>query len=394
MNDLDVIPTSEALKGRRIDVVVTGSIAAVESVRFIRALRRLGADVTAWLSEGGSMFVTPMALTWASSHETRVGFSGHNTHICDSDAVVIAPASSSIITKIARGMTDSHCTALAASALGQKKPVMLIPTMHDSLKEAPAQKQHLATISSWPNTHVLGAREEEGKQKFPDPATLADEVSHVVNKSSRPVNPVLITMGTTRGYIDDVRYISNYSSGKLGSLISEELYRNGFQTFVVCGPCEVKPRVATTRADVLTTGDMLAKAREAESQGLTGGVFCASVLDFEPSEKTLGKIRSTHQNLTVHFKPTPKIIGEIQLGGKPKIGFKLETGMSPAEAKSIADTYIKKYGLTMLIANELHAVSASAHHAFAFPAGGNSTELKSKDAIARLITDSFKTSNF
>ncbi len=387
MNDLHVTPVSDALSGRKIDVVVTGSIAAVESVRLIRSLRRLGADVTPWLSQGGSAFVTPMSVTWAAGKDAVTGFSGNASHICLSDAVVVAPASASILAKIARGMTDSHCTALVASALGQKKPVIILPTMHDSLKEAPAIKEHIAKISTWDQVFFVAAREEEGKQKFPEPVVFADEVAHIINRPARPKDSILVTMGTTRGYIDDVRYISNYSSGKLGTLISEELYRKGFSTTVVCGPCEHKPKVATQLNLIRTTREMLATAKEAEVSGLAGAVFCASVLDYEPSEKSMGKIKSGRQNLSVNFTPTPKIIGDVHLDHKPKIGFKLETGLSVDELKLIANEYIAKYNLTMLITNELSSVSESSHHAFAFTKDGSMTELKSKADIARFIAN-------
>jgi phosphopantothenoylcysteine decarboxylase/phosphopantothenate--cysteine ligase len=389
VDDLHVTASSDALKGRRIDVVVTGSIAAVEAVRFIRSLRRLGAEVTPWLSQGGSSFITPMALTWAAGKETIVGFSGSASHIATGDAVVVAPASSSIIAKVARGMTDSHCTALIASALGQAKPVIILPAMHDSLMAAPAMQEHLAKIGSWKNVFIQRGRIEEGKQKFPEPKILADHVAHIMNASLRPQEPVLITMGTTRGYIDDVRYISNYSSGSLGTAISEELYRQGFKTFVVSGPCEHKPETFSELKEILTTGDMQAACKSAEVKGLAGGIFCASVLDYEPSEKSMGKIKSGHSNLTVSFKPTPKIIGAIQLDGKPKIGFKLESGLGETQLKSIATEYINKYNLTCLIANELGAVSATKHHAWAILANGEKTELTSKAGIARYIAKIF-----
>jgi phosphopantothenoylcysteine decarboxylase/phosphopantothenate--cysteine ligase len=330
-----------------------------------------------------------MALSWAAGHDTVTGFSGSASHICVSDAVMIAPASASMLTKIARGMTDSHCTALVASALGQKKPVIILPTMHDSLREAPAVKEHMAKIAAWDGVFVAAAREEEGKQKFPDPVTFADEVAHIINRPKRPKLPALVTMGTTRGYIDDVRYISNYSSGKLGSTISEELYRQGFATTVICGPCEHKPRVASEQIPVLTTSEMLATAQDAAAKGLCGGVFCASVLDYEPAEKSMGKIKSGRQNLTVHFKPTPKIIEAIHLPNKPKIGFKLEIGLSPDDVKTIAQDYITKYDLSMLIANELSAVSSTKHRAFAVAKDGRMSELTSKDDIAQLVARSF-----
>jgi len=387
-NDLHVVAKSDALAGKRIDVVISGSIAAIESVRFIRSLRRIGADVTPWLSHGGSNFITPMSVGWAAGKEPVTGFSGSATHIATSHAVVIAPASSSILAKIARGMTDSHCTALVASALGQTKPVIILPAMHDSLKSAPALLEHLAKISSWKNVHILNAREDEGKQKFPEPDTLADQVAHIVNAPTRSNLSVLVTMGTTRGYIDDVRYISNYSSGKLGSLISEELYRQGFKTTVIAGPSENLPRVASDIRPVFTTSEMLRECEDASAHGLAAGIFCASVLDYEPAEKTIGKIKSGNDTLTVSFKPTPKIIEKINVSSGAKIGFKLEIGLSEAEGKKLAENYITKYGLSAIILNELSAVSATKHKAWAFTKdniSGPPVTLSSKSEIARFI---------
>lgn len=399
INDLHVIPTSEALQGKSIDVVITGSIAAVESVRFIRALRRLGATVTPWLSQGGAQFITPMAISWAAGKDPVLTFSGSTSHIATSDAVVVSPASANFLANVARGSTDSHCTALVASALGQKKPVFLLPAMHDSLKSAPAIQKHLETIHSWPNVHLLRAREEEGKQKFPEPESLADEVAHGVNKPEKPNAPVLITMGTTRGYIDDVRYISNYSSGKLGSVIAEELYRHGFSTFVVAGPSEVKPRLSSSLKSVLTTNEMMLECQNAAANsGLAAAIFCASVLDYEPTQRTIGKIKSGRDTLSVDFKPTPKIIETINIQNNLKVGFKLEVGLGEKHEQRIAEEYIQKYKLAAIIVNELSAVSSTKHEANAFQKDANgtlrSTALHSKAGIARfviqLLNDTFK----
>ena len=105
VHDLHVTPTSNALLGKRVDLVISGSIAAVESVRFIRSLRRLGADVTVWLSQGGAQFITPMAVAWAAGKDPVLGFAGSTSHIASSDCVVVAPASSNILAKIARGIS-------------------------------------------------------------------------------------------------------------------------------------------------------------------------------------------------------------------------------------------------------------------------------------------------
>ena len=210
--DLDVTRLSDALNGRRLDVVVSGSIGAVESVRFLRALRRLSASVTPWLTKGGAQFVTPLALSWAADAPAISEFTGTAPHIGTTDAVVVAPASASLIGKIAHGITDTPAAALVTSYLGQGRPVILVPNMHDSLASAPAVLRNLERVSGWPGVTVIRARTEEAKHKFPDPATLADEVAHQVNRERHALPTTLVTMGTTRGYVDRVRYFSNYSS--------------------------------------------------------------------------------------------------------------------------------------------------------------------------------------
>ena len=391
-SDLQVSSISDALLDRRIDVVVSGSIAAVESVRFIRSLRRLGAVVTPWLTQGGSQFVTPLALEWAAAHPCVTSFSGTASHICTSDAVIIAPASAHIMTQIASGLTDTPASALVASALGQNKPVLILPAMHDSLLNAPAMAQHVKTLESWKDVHLMQSRLEEGKRKFPNPIDLADSVAHQLNRSKRPSKPVLLTMGTTRGYVDDVRYLSNYSSGKLGTEISTELYRQGFLTCVVSGPCEFKPHVSSTMIHVRTTGEMLSAAQEAAKSGVCAAVFAASVLDFEPETKVSGKISSSQAGLTLSLRPTPKIIGAINSGGAPKIGFKLETNLTRDRATEIARDYTARYQLTNLIVNDLSDVSATAHKACGIDAKGTVTDLASKIEIAKYVAGILKTS--
>jgi phosphopantothenoylcysteine synthetase/decarboxylase len=172
-------------------------------------------------------------------------------------------------------------------------------------------------------------------------------------------------------------------------MIGEELYRQGFQTLVVCGPCENKPRTASDLRHVSTTMEMLRECKAAENSGLCGGVFCASVLDYEPTEKTMGKLKSGRDNLTITFKPTPKIIEDVAIKAGAKIGFKLEVGLSDARAKTMANEYITKYKLTAIIANELTAVSDRDHKATAFLASSDQKSplhLNSKADIATFIS--------
>jgi phosphopantothenoylcysteine decarboxylase/phosphopantothenate--cysteine ligase len=380
-HDLHVSQISAALRARSVDLVVSGSIGAVESVRFIRALRRLGAEVHPWLTTGGSLFTTETALSWAAARATRNRFEGDASHIAQNDACVVAPASASIISKIAHGLTDTPATALIASYLGQGKPVILVPNMHDSLLHSPMVAENLQKISSF--CTVLTAREEEGKQKFPDPKQLADRIAHLLNQKHG--RKFLITMGTTRGPIDDVRYISNYSSGALGTHITEEFYRYGHRVHVVAGPCPVRPQSYSSLTSVTTTDEMLKAVQDSAAGGLDGAIFAASVLDFVPAARLSGKVRSKDE-LKVDFVRTPKIIATVQQELRFKVGFKLEVAADGHERDAIVTDYLKKYKLSHLVYNQLQDVNQTEHAAEVFagtPAHPRS--LSGKDAIAEYL---------
>ncbi|MBF0440731.1 MAG: hypothetical protein HQK54_02390 [Oligoflexales bacterium] len=360
--DFEVCPISNALKGVNLDVIVSGSIGAVESVRFIRSLRRIGAKIQPWLTRGGSQFVTEMSLEWASSQNVIRNFTGKASHIALNDACVVAPASANILGKVASGLTDTPETALIASYLGMRKPVFFVPNMHDSLINSPQVKLNIDKIGRW--AVILEARQEEGKNKFPEPKTLADTISHNIN-SNKNYYPTLLTMGTTRGYVDDVRYFSNYSSGKLGSLIAEELYRMGVPTHVIAGPCQYLPGTCTSLSRIKTNEEMLARCLEKNHHDCRAAIFAASVLDFIPEKRLPGKI-SSQENLSVKFIKTPKIIEKITPSSGIKVGFKLESVLSPEIAQKLAADYIKRYSLSLIVINCLSDVDENKHSAYLF----------------------------
>jgi phosphopantothenoylcysteine decarboxylase/phosphopantothenate--cysteine ligase len=392
-SDLTVEPISDALTGWTLDVVVSGSIGAVESVRFIRALRRLGADVIPWLTAGGSRFVTEVAIGWAAGRPVRTEFSGDASHIATGHACIIAPASANILSQVALGLTDTPASALVASYLGASLPVCAVPSMHDSLACSPAILEHLACLRQR-GIEILSSRDEEGKKKFPDPACLADTVAHVLHKNAfkNPVPRVLVSMGTTRGYIDDVRYVSNYSSGALGSLVVEELHRFGFYTHVVAGPCPIHPKVFGQLTKVETNLEMAEACKEAISAGCHAAVLAASILDFAPVDRTPGKIKSAeHDQLTVMLGKQPKIIADINPSANVKVGFKLETNLTSVRAEQIAADYMQKYALSLMVINDLSDVDEKRHKAWLFerePTQGTqqpARALETKSDVARSI---------
>ena len=387
-SDLQVEPQSDALEGTTLDVIVSGSIAAVESVRFVRALRRLGAKVVPWLTDGGAQFITETALAWAADHDVRRGFSGSVSHLATGDACVVAPASSNFIQKIAYGTTDTAPSALVASYLGLKKPVLVLPNMHDSLAKAPAVQRNLQTLSAIQDDGcvLLDPRLEEGKQKFPLPEVLAAQVAHHINRKNASKR-ILVTMGTTRGYIDDVRYLSNYSSGGLGSAIVEEFYLQGFTTDVICGPCPITPRFTSEIHTVQTTEEMALAVQGAAKRLPAAGIFAASVLDYAPADRQPGKLKSGQDSLTINCLPTPKIIGLLEGKNIVKIGFKLESDLDAEKIQTLAADYGKRYQLRFMVLNALSDVSAHKHKATLvnLQQGSTAQALDGKPTIARVL---------
>ena len=385
-DDLQVELISSALAGRTIDVVVAGSIGAIESVRFIRALRRLGAQVVPWLTDGGAQFVTPMALAWAAGREVRRDFSGVATHLAAADACIIAPASASLLARLASGLTDTPTSALITSYLGCRRPVLALPNMHDSLAAAPAVQRNLETLKTM-GLRLLPARLEEGKHKFPPPATLADQAAHALNQERVASRGVLITMGSTRGYIDDVRYISNYSSGALGSAMAEELYRLGYTTHVVSGACPIRPNAYSFFVEALTNDAMQDAAQAALDAGAEAAILAASVLDFIPVERVAGKISSSSSDvMTVTMAKATKIIASLQPSSKVKVGFKLEAALSMERALKLAADQIKVYGLSLVVLNDLAKVDQQQHEAILVQPGTITPEvITGKRAVAQAV---------
>lgn len=360
-SDLFVEPVSRALADKTIEVIVTGSIGAVESVRLVRALRRLGATVRVTLSKGGSKFISPLALEWASANPVQTDFSGTASHVVSGDACVVAPASANFIYKLAAGITDTPSSALATSYCGARKPVLILPNMHSSLSDAPAVKENLLKVSSW--GIVAPSRNEEGKRKFPEPSSLADFVAHHVNLRKKHT---LVAFGGTKAFLDDVRYFGNYSTGALGTLITEELYRHGIQVTAIVGSAEVLPSSYTSLIRVETNQE-LDLACTSVIKDCDALVFAPAVLDYIPEQKVVGKLRSGHERLSVTLVSSKKIIAGLHPKGRIKVGFKLESEKFDEQTlNTLANDYITRYQLSMLVVNQLADVSKSKHKATLF----------------------------
>lgn len=361
--DRQVQTLSACLDGCQIDLVVTGSIAAVESFALVRALRRLSATVRVVLSPGAELFVTRQALEWASDHAVTTSFAGRSSHLARGDICVVAPCSASFLAKVATGAGDHPAATLVQSYLGTPdRRVLMLPCMHDSLFDAPMnQVHHQALIAA--GVTLLAPRQEAGKQKFPQAGVLARDVAHYYHQhrlrhaaaGAAPDPRVVLSMGSTRGYIDPVRYITARSSGELATELVHELYSYGFAVHVICGDAVVLPEVFASLTMAPEYEQMQAELVRQLATAPSHVVLAAAVSDYLPQESQAAKILSGQASLAVTLRPTPKMRAALHVDEMhAKICFKQSIGQEPSQVQAaIATTMHEQDGVSMVVFNAL-----------------------------------------
>ena len=380
--DQDVEQISRSLNGVEVQVVISGSIAAVQSIKFIRSLRRLGANVHCLLTDGGKMFITKTSLEWASQNPVITTFSGLSEHALPKDLLLVAPASGNFIAKAASGICDSPATTFFASYLGAKQKTMVIPTMHENLYDSQIFQKNLQTL----NTNGVYVYEEisaEGRKKFPDPDTLAIEASHYYNANDKKV---FINMGGTKSRLDAVRYLGNTSSGRLGSQITEELYRRGYQVDVLMGSVTTEPRCGNITKKPWID-DFSKHIEQTDFSQYHGAVCCGAILDYKISNPADKKTASGQDSWNITLESTKKLIPMIQPNGKKKVGFKLSEPMEESAKQKLVNSYIKKYELSQLIFNEIDDVTPTGHKATIFTKNQDTKKAENRLEISQYIAD-------
>ncbi|MEM7601798.1 MAG: flavoprotein [Verrucomicrobiota bacterium] len=179
-NDLQVELVGDRLEGKTVALCVTGGIAAVESVKLIRALRREGANVHVYATAEALKFIGKAALEWAAARSIVTELSGLAEHICTEDLILVAPATINTVNAISAGLADNVVTTLVASALGRKTPVLIAATGHGSLWGNPIFQRHLVQLPEIaPNVQFIPPKEEEGKAKLPDQPEIVEAAIEV-----------------------------------------------------------------------------------------------------------------------------------------------------------------------------------------------------------------------
>lgn len=336
------------LKGKKIVLGITGSIAAYKSCLLIRELIKAGAEVQVVITPAGKEFITPITLS-ALTHKPVVSefFSQRdgtwNSHVdlgLWADAMIVAPCTASTLGKMAHGIADNM---LVTTYLSMKAPVFIAPAMDLDMYAHPSTQQNMRILESYGNHFIepqsgFLASGLEGKGRMEEPAVIARCISDFFDvcdsTSVLKGKKVMITAGPTYEKIDPVRFIGNYSSGKMGFAIAEECRRRGAEVTLIAGPVSQTCRDGIKRVDVESCSEMYDVAMETFKHSDVA-ILAAAVADYRPSEVADKKIKRTG-DLQIMLSPNPDIaasIGKVKTAKQTIVAFALETNDELANAE-------------------------------------------------------------
>ncbi len=363
------------LKGKKIVLGITGSIAAYKACLIIRQLIKNGAEVQVVITPAGKEFITPVTLSALTRKPVISEFFSQrdgtwHSHVdlgLWADAMLIAPCTAATIGKMAQGVADNM---LITTYLSMKAPVFVAPAMDLDMYRHPATQRNMRTLESYGNTIIepasgFLASGLEGKGRMEEPEKIVDALNAFFDKQEAQqanangntckTSPlcgkrIMVTAGPTYEKIDPVRFIGNYSSGKMGFALAEELAGRGARVTLVTGPVAMKcSNPDVERIDVESCHQMHAAATELWPRQ-DAAVLCAAVADFKPETQAASKIKRKGDCLTLTLKPTEDIaaaLGATKQQEQKLIGFALETDNEELNAKG----KLEKKNLDFIVMN-------------------------------------------
>ena len=329
---------NDNLEGKKILLGVTGSIAAYKSAQLIRLLVKSGAEVKVIMTPLAKEFITPLTLATLAKNPILVDFfdptnGNWNSHVnlgIWADAYLIAPASANTIGKMANGIADN---LLLTSYLSAKCPVFVAPAMDLDMFVHPTTQQNLEKLRSFGN-HIIEAVSGElasgldGKGRMDEPENIVRYLDDFFTPKTLEGKKILITAGPTYEKIDPVRFIGNYSSGKMGFALTEECAKRGANVTLIAGAVNLETFHRNIKRIDVESAEEMYEATVSRFDAMTGGILCAAVADFTPVHHSGTKMKRGENSLTLELKPTQDIAAEL---GKTKrdnqflAGFALET---------------------------------------------------------------------
>ncbi|DAC50782.1 MAG TPA: bifunctional phosphopantothenoylcysteine decarboxylase/phosphopantothenate--cysteine ligase CoaBC [Candidatus Poseidoniales archaeon] len=355
VRDTDVERRGSSLSGKRILVGVTGGIAAVDTVRLLREMRRHGAEMLVIMTESAQRVITPLAVEWASQCEVITDWDGDMKQLEDVDAILVAPATRNTIAAHLHGMQQGPLLMALSAARSRDTHVLMVPSMHADLADDPVTDDIVERLRE-EGIDVLWGDLEEGKRKTPNHEHVVARFAHGINAAAPNRKSVVVTLGGTYSPIDDVRGIQNTSSGATGYAIADSLYRHGHDVTCVVGKTSVpEPGWLPLCIPAENPSDMLAELKALANDDIQAWVHTAAVLDYIVESPAEGKLASQQGPLHVKLVEGAKHIQELKekVRGSTRIGFKLETGIKQRDLIHRATAQIEHSEMTAVVANRL-----------------------------------------
>ena len=354
--DTGVTILSKSLQKKNIILAVTGGIAATESIKLARELRRHGANNIPMMTRSAERVISQLALSWGSGSAVLTDWDPQMTQLGRFDGVLVAPATRNTISKFTHGILDSPVMMALSAANGTGVPIMFVPSMHDDLFNDPVTYELVESLKER-GLAVYYEDSMEGRKKQPNPVSIVANFSNQINSKLPGRKRIAVTLGSNRSPIDSIRFISNTSTGRTGWSISEHLFRMGHEIVCIAGSTTVNskfplPRVIVEESPEGMLESCIALARSPEPPDCW--IHSAAVLDYVP-EFTEGKKSSSDDEWSILLYPTKKHIEEISkyMGGKIRIGFKLEIDNHESSLIKSAMNQISTYGMDIVVANHL-----------------------------------------
>ena len=352
------------LKGKKIILGITGSIAAYKAAYIIRALVKKGAEVQVVITPGGKEFITPITLSALSSNPVISEFFSNrdgswHSHVdlgLWADAMLIAPATASSIGKMANGIADNM---LITTYLSCKAPVFIAPAMDLDMFAHPSTQQNIEKLRSFGN-HIIEPGEGElashlvGKGRMEEPDAIVGVLDRYFDGlGSLTQKKIVITAGPTYEKIDPVRFIGNYSSGKMGFALAEACAAQGAQVTLIAGPVFLSTTHPGIRRIDVESAEEMYQAAVRTFPDSDAAILCAAVADYRPEVQSDEKIkREKTGDITMHLVPNPDIaaaLGKMKQAGQRLVGFALETSNEVAHATE----KLERKNLDFIVLNSL-----------------------------------------
>lgn len=353
------------LAGKQIVLGVCGGIAAYKAVELLRLLTKAGAEVSVVMTANACEFVTPLTFQTLSNNPVHTRMFdlyqekeiGHISLADKADLCVVVPATANIIGKLSGGIADD---LLSTTLMATKAPVVLAPSMNVNMYEN-AAVQHNMQILTQRGFHLIEPDDGalacgwEGKGKLPAPEHIQEWIEKILTPADLNGERVLISAGPTREKLDPIRYISNYSSGKMGYAIARAAWQRGAEVVLVSGPTALPVPLGVRYVPVESARDMHA-AMMRELPGTSVVIKAAAVADYRPSCVAQHKIKKGTDSACIELEPNPDILAQIGMEktGQIVVGFAAETH----DLLRHAQDKLQRKNLDMLVANDVTAPGA------------------------------------